>query len=123
MNYMRLFARFVISVVLSSGVAGVQAQQNGSMLDGNLLAAEVPATEIVQNAAGDVVQVRVDSCDVCDQAGYLPSRNLKITYGKDEVLSGQLKTFNGRAATVVINRDTGMVDRIMFWRERGVGDE
>ncbi|MBZ2170102.1 hypothetical protein [Marinobacter sp. F4216] len=123
MTMKRMCSVFVAGLVLGLLSVTGNAEQERSMLDGDLLAAEIMSVELVFNSSGEVVQVRLEDCAQCELPGYLPSRKLRFSYGGQSVSSSQVRSLNGNPGTVVINRETGMVEQVMFWRGRGAEAE
>lgn len=119
MKVTRLLGVFLMGIAMSLALGSVHAQQAGSMLDGNLLAAEVGTVNLVTNGSGRVVQVRVEDCGQCDRDGYLPSPKLKITQPDNPAFSGNLSELNGQGGTVVVDLNSGMVVQVIFWMPRG----
>ncbi|AHI30174.1 hypothetical protein [Marinobacter similis] len=102
-----------VLVFMAGGMA--HAQESRSMLDGDVLAAEAGQVELVTNASGEVVQVRVANCERCAQESYLPSRNLRVSQSGRPDAPESPNSFNGQAGTVVVNLQSGMVEQIIFW--------
>lgn len=118
MNLSRLMCVLVTGITMNLTLATAQAEDARSMLDGNLLAAEAGMVDLVMNASGEVVQIRVEECEQCDRDSYLPSRQLRIKQSGNPDFSGSLDAVDGRAGTVVLNRRSGMVEQIIFWAPR-----
>lgn len=113
MNLIRVLGALLAGVVVC--VAGAHAQESRSMLDGNLLAAEAGRVELVTNASGEIVQVRVENCEQCSQDSYLPSRKLRISQSGKPDAPKSPSSLSGQAGTVVVNLQSGMVEQIIFW--------
>lgn len=114
---------FHISLVVSMLAllcSAANAQESRSMLDGTVEAAEAGRVEVVTNSSREVVQIRVEDCETCRSQSYLPSRNLSATLAGRAVQADRLIGLSGRAGTVIINADSGMVERVDFWIERGL---
>ena len=105
--------------ILASFCSAANAQESRSMLDGTVEAAEAGRVEMVTNSSREVVQIRVEGCETCRSQSYLPSRNLSATLAGRPVQSGRLFGLSGGAGTLIIDADSGMVERVDFWVERG----
>lgn len=100
-------------------VGTANAETARSMLDGDVVAAEANYVELVFNASGEVVQLRVEGCESCRQSSYLPSRDLLISrQGKVLDVSGAIG-LSGNPATLVVGVDSKLVEKVDFWVPRG----
>ncbi|MCM0610992.1 hypothetical protein KFJ24_00695 [Marinobacter sediminum] len=119
MNLKRFLYVFIACVAMNLVPVLVQADESRSMLDGNLLAAEAGRVDLVVNSSGEVVQVLVEECEQCDRASYLPSPDLSVMQAGNPAFSGEPSGVNEQAGTVVLNRKSGMVVKVIFWMPRG----
>ncbi|WP_372982016.1 hypothetical protein [Marinobacter sediminum] len=115
MNVIRVLGAVLASVMVLVAGGMAHAQESRSMLDGDVLAAEAGRVELVTNASGEIVQVRVENCEQCAQENYLPSQNLRVSQSGRPGASESPSSFNGQAGTVVLNLQSGMVEQIIFW--------
>lgn len=119
MNTDRLFKLGMVFSMLSLLSLASNAEQPRSMLDGNVEAAEASVVEIVTNSSGEVIQIRVEGCETCSSQSYLPSREIAVSVSGQSVSSGRLSGLSGQSGTLTLNADSGMVERVDFWSQRG----
>jgi len=108
-------------VTAANGIA--KAEEPRSMLDGDVVALESSYVELVVDASGDVIQVKVEDCEGCERTSYLPSRNLVVTKGGQRVDHRGLNSANRGAGTLVLGADSGLVREVAFWAPRGREEE
>ncbi|SNC76532.1 hypothetical protein SAMN04487881_3475 [Marinobacter sp. es.048] len=99
--------------------AAVNAAEPRSMLDGDVVAAEAGMVELVTGSSGDVVQVRVEACQNCMKSSYLPARDLVVSRGGRPVSGAAIPGLSGGSGTLVIDSQSGMIEKVDFWIERG----
>lgn len=100
-------------------VGAANAETARSMLDGDVFAVEANYVELVVNASGEVIQVRVEGCEPCMQSSYLPSRELSISrQGKVLEVPGAIG-LSGSPATLVVRVGSKLVEKVDFWVPRG----
>ncbi len=111
--------RLVFAVLMFGASTGaVIAETPRSMLDGDVFAAEANYVELVVGTSGDVVEVRVEGCETCEQDSYLPSRDLTVSKQGQPVDATRLVDINGRAGTLVLSVGSQLVQSVDFWVPR-----
>ena len=103
------------SLLVTAAIGIAKAEDPRSMLDGDVVAQESSYVELVVDASGDVIQVRVNGCEPCEKGSYLPYQRLAISSGGKLVDRKNLDLLNGKPGTLVINSDTGLVIKVDFW--------
>lgn len=106
-------------LMFGASTSTVSAETPRSMLDGDVFAAEANYVELIVGGSGDVVQVRVEGCETCEQASYLPSRDLIVSMQGQPVDVKRFAGRNGRPATIVLSVDSKLVQKVDFWVPRG----
>lgn len=109
-----------VALVVALAAGPVQAEEARSMLTGDVVVHEVSQVEVVLDSSGEVVQIRVDGCETCQQQSFLPARGLSVSVAGRPVSGGQLSRVNGQGGNVVENVGTGMARSVDFWSVRGV---
>ena len=119
MNRNRSIKVGIVVSMLSLFSLASNADEPRSMLDGDVEAAEASVVEMVTNSSGEVVQIRVEGCETCSSERYLPSRELSVSLSGQPVPAGRLVGLSGLSGTLTLNANSGMVQRVDFWSERG----
>ncbi|PPI78978.1 hypothetical protein DXI23_17320 [Marinobacter flavimaris] len=112
-------ALFLLGV--AAGTANAETAR--SMLDGDVFAAEANHVELVSNASGEVVQVRVEGCESCVKSSYLPARDLVISRQGKAIDVRGASGLVGNSATLVIGVGSELVEQVDFWVPRGDGGD
>lgn len=112
-------ALFLLGV--AAGTASAETAR--SMLDGDVFAAEASHVELVFNASGEVVQVRVEGCESCMKSSYLPARDLSISRQGKAIDMRGTSGLIGNPATLVIGVGSELVEQVDFWVPRGDGGD
>ena len=125
MRYLLVYLLRISAALLLLGVAAgtANAETARSMLDGDVFAAEANQVELVFNASGEVVQVRVEGCESCAKSSYLPARELSISRQGKTIDMRRTSGLIGNPATLVIGSGSELVEQVDFWVPRGDGGD
>lgn len=110
-------------LLLGMAAGTASAETARSMLDGDVFAAEASHVELVFNASGEVVQVRVEGCESCAKSSYLPARDLSISRQGKAIDMRGTSGLVGNPGTLVIGVGSELVEQVDFWVPRGEGGD
>lgn len=83
---------------------------------------EAGSVELIQNANGRVVEVRVADCELCDRTSYLPRPNLEVEISGEDISREDFSVYSGRPGSIVFNEKDYMVFGVYYWGARSMED-
>ncbi|WP_417548383.1 hypothetical protein [Marinobacter segnicrescens] len=83
---------------------------------------EAGSVELIQNADGVLVEVRVADCELCDRTSYLPRRNVEVEISGEGITKEDFSVYSGRPGSIVFNEKDYMVFGVYYWGARSMED-
>jgi len=81
------------------------------------IAAEGMDLRLTVSESAELVSVSIVECDGCQASYYLPARDVEIRLGEKPISARQAAEYSGRAGTVFYDRETEMVEAVLFYRQ------
>jgi hypothetical protein len=100
-----------------AGAAASQSLTGGGTGYVPLIAAEGMDLRLTVSDAGELVSISIVECEGCQASYYLPASDVGIRVGETPITARQAIEFSGQPGTVFYDRETEMVETVMFYRQ------
>lgn len=113
-NVMWSISTVLAGFILAVGSAGAQSRSDSN----TIRAYESGEVHLTLDSGNRVLEVRVKDCELCQKQSYLPTRDIRISYGSDVLEGSDYDAISGNAGTIVFDDTNDMVFTVRYWLPR-----